>query len=60
MLSKAKGLILCVAGVLHVLFNLGSDTSISKEIPTEVLKAAENFVNMQPMLQGGVICKKLF
>lgn len=47
MLSKAKGLILRVAGVLHVLFHIDSPAKdISQEISIEALKAAENFVDV--------------
>ena len=47
MLSKAKGLILRVAGVLHVLFHLGSPVGdIPQEISTDALKAAENYVDV--------------
>ena len=47
MLSKAKGLILRVAGILHVLFHLGSRVGdIPQEICADALKAAENYVDV--------------
>lgn len=46
MLSKSKGLILRIAGVLHVLFHLNSPENIPNEISEEAIKAAEDFINV--------------
>lgn len=46
MLSKSKGLILRVAGVLHVLFQLDSPGDISDTIPEEAIVAAQDFVDI--------------
>ena len=47
MLSKAKGQIRRVAGVLHVLFHLGLPASeIPQEISTDALEAVENYVDV--------------
>ena len=46
MLSKSKGLILRVAGVLHVLFCLGSTKDFPTKISDSTLEAAINFVEV--------------
>ena len=46
MLSKSKGLSLRVAGVLHVLFHLGSDDVIPKAISEKAIVAAQDFVDV--------------
>lgn len=47
MLSKSKGLILRVAGVLHMLFHLDSpDRDFDRTVSDEALKAAEDFVDV--------------
>lgn len=46
MLSKEKGLILRVAGMLHVLFHLESSGDISSEISIEAIEAAKDFVDV--------------
>lgn len=45
-LSKAKGLILRVAGVLHVLFHLDKPDDIPSIISEAALQAAENYVDL--------------
>lgn len=46
MLSKSKGLILRVAGVLHVLFHLDTSGDIPTIITEDALKAAEDFIDV--------------
>ena len=46
MLSKSKGLILRVAGVLHALFRLDSTDDLPAEISVKALEAAINFVEV--------------
>ena len=45
MLSKSKGLILRVAGVLHVLFQVDSPGDISNTISEQAIIAAQDFVD---------------
>lgn len=45
-ISKAKGLVLRVAGVMHVLFHLGSAGSIPNEITEEAMRAAKDYVEV--------------
>lgn len=46
MLSKSKGQTLRIAAILHVLFNWEQPTDIPKEISTDALKAAVNFIDV--------------
>ena len=46
MLSKSKGLILRVAAVMHVAFHLETPHTIPKEICSEALEAAQDFIDM--------------
>lgn len=46
MLSKSKGLILRVAGVLHVLFKLDTPDDIPDTISEQAIVAAQDFVDV--------------
>ena len=46
MLSKAKGQILQIASVLHVLFHIDTPLEISNVIDAEAIKAAINMVDV--------------
>ena len=46
MLSKCKGLILRIAGVLHVLFGTESTDNLSTEISNKAIAAAQDFVDV--------------
>ena len=46
MLSKSKGLILRVAGVLHMLFHLESPDDVPTEISEEAIIAAQDFIDV--------------
>ena len=46
MLSKSKGQILRVAGVLHVLFHLDSDNKIPNVISEDAIRASIDFADV--------------
>ena len=46
MLSKSKGMILRVAGVLHVLFHMDSPDNIPTELCEEAIVAAQDFIDV--------------